>query len=244
MARPGDAVMRVIGAAVLASFVGAAAAHDLITTESAERYLNEGAKLRSLAASGEPAQRRAEAYYRLGVMLDEIRELLNRDLAAHGEVQGLPSKVLVAELGARGIPLAYSRSRRMFLSNGEYFRAALELAPESQLAADSAWRLLQGGFYDGVEQDPLKVRDDPDVLRAQIALAEKLLSSTLPAAEREELEFIAAILYTRAAKTLSDRAASKAYASKARTAIDGFEARYPESLRAAIMPVLREALAR
>jgi len=225
--------MRFLGASVLASLVGAAAAHDLITTESAERYLGEGATWRSLAASGESAERRAEANYRLGVMLDEIRELLNRDLAAHGEVQGLPSKVLVADLGRRAMPLAYSDSRRMFLSNGDRFRAALKLAPDGQYAADAALRLLQGGFYDSV----------PDAVRAQIALAEMLLRSTMPAAQREEVEFIAAILYTRAAKILPDRAAAKAYASKARAAVDGFEMRYPESLRAAIMPVLREALA-
>jgi len=235
--------MRFLGASVLASLVGAAAAHDLITTESAERYLGEGATWRSLAASGESAERRAEANYRLGVMLDEIRELLNRDLAAHGEVQGLPSKVLVADLGRRAMPLAYSDSRRMFLSNGDRFRAALKLAPDGQYAADAALRLLQGGFYDSVEQDPLSARDGPDAVRAQIALAEMLLRSTMPAAQREEVEFIAAILYTRAAKILPDRAAAKAYASKARAAVDGFEMRYPESLRAAIMPVLREALA-
>lgn len=235
---------RFIGAAVLASLVGAAAAHDLITTESAERYLGEGGALRSLAASGESAERRAEANYRLGVMLDEIRALLNRDLAAHGEVQGLPSKVLVAELGRRGIPLAYSEPRRMFLSNGDYFRAALKLAPRGPLAAEAALRLLQGGFYDSVEQDPLSATDGPGALRAQIALAEMLLGATATAPEREEVEFIAAILYTRAAKTLPDRAAARAFASKARAAVEGFESRYPESLRAAIMPVLREALAR
>jgi hypothetical protein len=237
-------VIRLLGAVVLASSIGAAAAHDLITTESAERYLGEGERLRALAASGEPAPRRAEANYRLGVMLDEIRELLNRDLAAHGEVQGLPSKYLLAELGRRGNPLAYSESRRMFLSNADYFRAALRIAPQGRYAADAAWRLLQGGFYDSIEQDPLTTRDDPDALRAQIALAERLLTTTLPAAEREELEFIAAILYTRAAKTLPDRAAARAYASKARAAVEAFESRYPESLRAAVMPVLREALAR
>ena len=235
---------RLIGAAVLTLLVGAAAAHDLITTESAARYLGEAATLRSLAVSGESPQRRAEANYRLGVMLDEIRELLNRDLAAHGEVQGLPSKVLVAELERRAIPLAYSQSRRMFLSNGDYFRAALTIAPQGPFAADAALRLLQGGFYDSVEQDPLSARDGPDALRAQIALAETLLGTTLTAVEREEVEFIAAILYTRAAKTLTDRAAARAYASKARAAVDGFESRYPESMRTAIMPVLRDALAR
>jgi len=120
----------------------------------------------------------------------------------------------------------------------------VDLLPESRIAADAALRLLQGGFYDSVEQDPLTTRDGPDALRAQIGLAEMLLRATAPTVEREEVEFIAAILYTRAAKTLSDRVAAKAYASKARAAVDAFEARYPESLRAAIMPVLREALAR
>ncbi len=236
--------MRFVGAAVLAAYVGAAAAHDLITTESAQRYLEEGTKLRSLAGWSESAQRRAEAKYRLGVMLDEIRELLNRDLEAHGEVQGLPSKYLIAELERRGLPLAYSESRRMFLSNADYFRAALKTAPQGPLAADAQWRLLQGGFYDSIEQDPLTSRDGPDALRAQIALADKLLKTTLPAPQREELEFIAAVLYTRAAKTLTDRDAAKAYAAKARTAVDRFAEHYPESLRSATMPVLREALAR
>ena len=235
-------MIRGLGAAVLALASLCTPAHDLITAESAERYLAQSARLQGLAASG-PAQQRARAAYELGVMFDEIRELLNRDLAAHGAVQGLPSNYLVAELRRRGTPLAYSADRQRYLANTGYFARALKLGAGGDVAGDAGFRLLQGAFYDGFDTDPLQSAESRETLLEQIALGERVAGETLTAEQREETEFILAVRYVRAALAL-DAAGARAYAGKARTALAAFEAGYPGSLRAAAIPVLREALER
>jgi hypothetical protein len=213
-------------------------AHDLLTAEAVERYLRDAEKWRSSATAAAPPAQRAEALYRIGVMLDEVRDLLNADLAAHGKVQGLPSSYLIAELSRLGMPLARAAAGGRFLANRHYFEAALKLAPGAALAADAGLRLLQAGFYESFEQDPLDWRGDRHELAAQIALAEGLLQSAPAHVQREEIDFIAAILYTRAARMRD----TGPYAAKAREATAAFAARYPDSLRAAAMPMLREAL--
>jgi hypothetical protein len=214
-------------AAALGALIAAAplAAHDLITAEAATRCLQDAD--RWLAAP-----RQADARYRLGAMLEEIRVLLNQDIAAHGKVQGLPSNYLVEELARRGAPLHYSQVRRRYIFIDTWFAEALRLDPRH---ADAGFRLLQGRFQESYDEDPLVWHGDG--LASEIALAEDLLAREPTHERREEIEFIAAILYTRAA-----RAGSAAYAAKARQAIAEFEQRYPGSLRTAAMPVLREAI--
>jgi hypothetical protein len=234
------------GGAVAAMLLAAVAAnaHDLITAESAERYLQQAGQWQALAAPAVPATGRAEALFRIGAMLDEIRELLNRDLAVHGVVQGLPSNYLVAELRRQGAPLAWAEPRRRFGANTHYFEQALELAPRGPHAADAGLRLLQGRFYDSFDSDPLAADESWPQLAAQIALAEDLIARELQGGAREELEFIDAILHARANLTAPDAASRRGHGRKAREAIAAFEARYPDSLRSAAMPILREALDR
>jgi len=76
---------------VMLSIASSACAHDLITAEAAERYLETAAQWHAQSTSAAVASERAEAHVRIGAMLDEIRELLNRDLAIHGKVKGLAS---------------------------------------------------------------------------------------------------------------------------------------------------------
>lgn len=214
--------------------------HDLITAKTAEERLQNAAKWRALLTSPIPPAQRAEAHYSIGVMLEEVRELLNLDIAAHGKVQGLPSNYLVAELARLGVPLAYAESNRRFVSNRSHFEQALKLAPKATFAADAGLRLLQGAFYDSFDQDPLEWNLDRRALLAEIELAEGWLARFPDHPAREDIEFIAAILYTRAARSLNDRG----YTTKARAATAAFAARYPDSLRASAMAVLREALPR
>jgi hypothetical protein len=218
----------------------AASAHDLITAESAERYVQQAGKWQALAASSAPE--RAEAQYRIGAMLDEIRELLNRDLAAHGAVQGLPSNFLVAELQRQGVPLAWSEKRRRYSANTQYFERSLALAPRGPHATDAGLRLLLGRFYDSFESDPLAANESWPRLAEQIALAEDLAARELQSDAREEVEFIGAILHARANLRAPDAGSRRSHGSRAREAIAAFEARYPDSLRNALMPILREAL--
>ena len=227
-------------AIVLAALLGSlgAHAHDPISAEAAERYLRQERQWREAMVFA-PIARRAEAHYRLGVLLDEVRDALDAELAAHGKVQGLPAKFLLQELESRGITLARAKAGQRYLSGGDHFARALELAPRAPFAADAGLRLLRARFYDSYEQDPLDWMIDERALAAQIRLAEGLLARRPGDAAREEIEFIAAILYTRAARLPqgADR-----YAPLARAATEAFAARYPASLRAAAMPVLRAAL--
>jgi hypothetical protein len=232
----------VVAAALLAA--AAASAHDLITAASAEHYLRQLGKWQALAAASAPVAERAEAQYRIGAMLDEIRELLNRDLAAHGAVQGLPSNYLLAELRRQGAALAWAERRRRFGANTHYFEQTLELSPHGPRAADAGLRLLQGRFYDSFDSDPLTADEPWPQLSGQIALAEDLMARDFPGDAREELEFIGVILHARANLSAPDAASRRSHGRRARQAIAAFEARYPDSLRSAVMPILREALDR
>jgi len=168
--------------------------------------------------------------------------LLNRDLAAHGVVQGLPSTFLVAELQRQGAPLAWSQQRRRFGANTQYFERSLALAPRGARATDAGLRLLLGRFYDSFESDPLAADESWPRLAGQIALAEDLVARELQGDAREEVEFIGAILHARATLLAPDAGSRRSHGTKARQAIAAFEARYPDSLRNALMPVLRAAL--
>lgn len=215
-----------------------ARAHDPISAEAAERVLQQERQWREAVVFA-PVARRAEAHYRLGVLLDEVRDALNAELAAHGQLQGLAAKFLLQELESRGLKLVRAGPGQRFLPDGEHFARALELAPRAPFAADAGLRLLQARFYGSYEQDPLDWKVDEPALAAQIRLAQDLLARFPEHTAREEIEFIAAILYTRAARL--PRGAGR-YAPLARAATAAFAQRYPGSLRAAAMPVLREAL--
>lgn len=229
--------------ALCALFAGALWAHDLITAESAERWLAQAAENRKLIQSHAPAAQRAQAHYALGRMLDDIRDLLNRDIAAHGRVQGLATQYLVAELEARGTPLATEPGVVRFPANLEHYREALRLAPEGRVAGDAAFRLLQGYFYDSFVDDPLAPRGQSWMrLQQQIALAEDFLTRNPAHPEREEAQFILAVHYVQAARSAPDAAARMTYAQRAGTALSEFRRRYPDSMRVAAIEVLMEGL--
>jgi hypothetical protein len=216
-----------------------AQAHEPVTAEAAERYLQQEERWRAATRAPSPSAQRAEAHYRLGVLRDEIRDLLDAELAAHGRAQALAARFLLQALQDRGVPMLEDEAARRYRPDGEHYAQALALAPQAPFAADAGLRLLQARFHASYDRDPLDWKVDPQALRAQIALAEDLLTRFPDHTAREEIEFIVAILYTRAAR-LPQSAAR--YAPLARAATEAFARRYPGSLRAAAMPVLREAL--
>ncbi len=236
-------MMRTLLAGVLASLSLGTAAHDLITAESAQTYLAAVAASQKTIASKEPAAKRAGAHLDLGKTLDEIRELLNRDLAAHGRVQGLPSNFLMSELKARGAELAFAPETNRFLANVQHYRETLRLEPSGPVAADAAFRLLQGTFYDSFSSDPLQPGAQTRAqLAEQIALGEKLLKMVPQHGEREEASFILAIHYVQAARSGRDAQERAAFASKARALAGEFLRSYPESMRAATLSHLLDSL--
>jgi hypothetical protein len=201
------------------------------------------AELQETIASKEPAAKRARAHLDLGKTLDEIRELLNRDLAAHGRVQGLPSNFLMSELKAHGAEMKFAAATNRFLANVQHYRDALRLEPSGPVAADAAFRLLQGTFYDSFTIDPLQPGAQTRAQMAeQIRLGEELLKLQQHHGEREETAFILAIQYVRAARAGRDAQEQSAFAKKARALAGDFLKTYPESMRAAALPHLLESL--
>jgi len=234
--------MRHFASLFLLCFVFSAGAHDLITADAAERYLGNAARWNEQTVSAPAATDRAEAHVNIGAMLDEIRELLNRDLAIHGEVQGLASNYLIAELKRLGTPLAYSDSRRYFLANSAHYRMALETGFNGPLEQEAKFRLLRGEFYDSFDFDPLQSDQTWEQLREQMVLVDDLVANTVSEPNREEVRFIAALVYARMAKSAPDAKTAAEFGNKTMKAADDFEREYPDSMRSAAMPVVRDAL--
>ena len=233
--------MRWLCTLALASACLHAHAHDLITAEAAERYLAQAQTQRTVINSRDPAARRAEANLALGRMLDEIRDLLNRDIAMHGKVQGLPSNYLVAELRSKGAPLAFARDR--YLANVGYYREALKLAPDGPGAAEASLRWMRGAFYDSFDDDPLVAHgQSPEALREQLALCERFVQRYPDHPEIEEAQFILLANTVRAANAATDAGRRAALAARAKELGAAFTARYPDSMRTAAVPVLLEGL--
>jgi hypothetical protein len=232
--------MRTLVALVLASLSLDAGAHDLLTAESVQAYLLRVSELQKTLAS-DATGARAQASLQLGQTLDEIGELFNRDIEAHGKVQGLASSVLMSELTAQGAPLAYSARANRFTANLAYYRDTLRLAPDGPIAAEASFRLLKGYFYDSFGDDPLQpVSQSRAQLAEQIRLGEALRRDFPRHAQREETSFILAIHYMQAARVAAESRARAHFLKDARELVAEFVKNYPESLRAATLTTLLE----
>lgn len=218
-----------------------AGAHESIDAQSAERFLAEVDRSLVSIRSKEAASARAQANLALGRNLDDIRELLNRDIASHGKPQGLATLYLIKSLQERGIALQPdARTQRIPARQAEY-REVLRLDPGGLAAKDARYRLLQGYFYDSFDADPLAPRaQDWARLQAQIELGESYLAAGAPEANGEEAQFIVTIHYLQAAQSAADAATRARFADKASRAIQGFKTRHPDSMRLPALEALSE----
>jgi hypothetical protein len=196
------------------------------------------AELQKSIAPGNSAELRAQASLQLGITLDAIGETFNRDIEAHGKVQGLSSDLLINVLTARGTPLAFSAQAHRFTANLSYYRDALRWAPSGPIAADASFRLLAGCFYDNIGDDPLQSRSQSlDELEEQIRLGEKLRRDYPRHAHREEASFILAIYNMQGAGAAQPEARSR-FLTNARELVTEFLQTYPDSLRATTLSAL------
>lgn len=218
-----------------------ARAHDLITPESADRYVVQARAWVAVTASKEPPAARADASVSLARMLDEIRDLLNRDIATHGRVQGLPSNLLIERLKEAGSPLGWAERLGRYGAPVQWYRTGLDLDPRGRRAGEALFGWLSGSFYDGFRDDPLKpLAPDTAGLLPLIEAGERYVREFPRDANLEEGRFITAILRVRAARAgLPER---KAHAARARELLRDFQRDYPDSLRSAAVPVLLDAL--
>lgn len=214
-----------------------ASAHDLITADAVEKYLARADADLATMRGKSAARVRAEAHYDLGRMLDEIRDLLNRDVAMHGRVQGLATHLLIKELKGKGLELAPVPPSGRFPVPASHYVEALKLDADAH-SGDAAFRLLAGRFYDSFDADPSRSRLSWPELEDQIRLAERLASRKPSHSEQEEIEFIAAVQQVQAAGLAPDRGRAAEHLKRAQAAAAAFARRYPDSLRTAALDVL------
>lgn len=232
-----------VRAVLLVGSLGAGAfvqAHDLITAEAAERYIEQAQRSVATIRSREAAARRAEAHLALARMQDEIRDLLNRDLAMHGRVQGLPSNLVIERLKTAGAPLPWSERLGRFAAPVEHYGAAYDLDPQGGVANAALYGVVYGRFYDSFRDDPLASLDlEPASSNALIEAGERFVHSYPRDANVEEVRFIVAVAWVRVARS---GAGTKHSAARARDLLERFRKDYPDSLRSAAVPVMLEAL--
>lgn len=215
-------------------------AHDLITAEAAERYIAQAQRNIATIRSREAATRRAEAHLALARMQDEIRDLLNRDLAMHGRVQGLPSNLVVERFKAMGVPLPWSERLGRFGAPVEHYAAAYDLDPKGTGASAALFGVVYGRFYDSFRDDPLaSLVPEPASSNALIEAGERFVQSYPGDTNVEEVRFIVAVAWVRVARGGGD---TKRGAAQARELLERFRKDYPDSLRSAAVPVMLEAL--
>lgn len=224
-------------AAVLVASAATAGAHDLITAEAAERYLARATSNLERAHGRDVPARRAAALYDLGLLVDELRELLNRDIATHGKVQGLPSLVLVKELRARSVALDPAPDFGRYGSGAGYYRAAVELDPEVA-RGDGQHRLLLGEFYDGFDADPLATRWPHERILEHVRLGDHLRTRWPAHPNAEEVHFILVVTCVQAARTAPTRDRARPWRERAVKEAASFAARHPDSLRTSALEVL------
>jgi hypothetical protein len=238
--------MRPISAALFAVAVGLAApaaAHDVLNAVAVDDY---GARLAG-SASGDEAGDGAEELFARAAMVAEIIELLNADLAAHSGSHGMLGDVMVAELKKAGIDLVLAADSQHYAPRLEPFERYLERAPDGPRAARARFTLITTRFREEVARDPFSV--DPvewPRLASRAGESQDFLARHPEfgdAAEREEIEFVAAITAYRAYLAAPDDDGRAEFTGRARVLLEHFTRAYPDSLRAGATEFLLERLA-
>jgi hypothetical protein len=223
---------------LLAGWLAApAGAHVIVDAAFSEQMLREVQALSASTVAG-PPEERAAALVDLGQTLSRAIDLLNQDLAAHGQL-GIFSQALVRQLRIRGMQPVWSAALKRYQAPVAPYEQALGLDPDGARAADARFHLLAAHFYDSFASDPLQPLDaDWPQLNRQIVETEAFLTAYPDHPGRIEAEFILALEHARAAH-LAPAAARPEHTRAAEELLHGFEDRDPYGTRTV---TLRQAL--
>ena len=173
---------------------GSALAHDSITTETRQRFMQTLLQTQSVVTSSTSSVEKAKAHFQLATTLDSIRDLFNEDIQSHGTVNGLESTALLAELSRAGFALRKSEGIGTYLSPLQHYRTALELDPKSAHATEAKYRLFKNQFYDSFTDNPLRpLSQTREELIQLLQIGETLLKAKHPVVKQDEVHFIQAI---------------------------------------------------
>jgi hypothetical protein len=229
-------------AALIGAVIGLPAlAHDAIGADARQAYLKKFERLQSITQSTASPTVRAAAWVDAGRTLDEIRTLLNEDIASHGRTQGLETSILVTQLNASPWRLQPSPQTRLYLANQRPYREALALDARGAHVPLARFMLLKNHFYDSFTDHPLKpLQQDKATLLEMIEHGEWLKNprnaGTDQAIDSEEVHFILALHYLQA----RDAGALPVATCVARFGelLGSFRKRWPSSLKLATLEAL------
>jgi hypothetical protein len=169
-------------------------AHDSITTETRQRFMQTLQQTKTVTTSSASSVDKAKAHFDIATTLDSIRELFNEDIQSHGAVNGLESTALLGELSRAGLALVKSEKIGLYLSPLQHYRFALALDPKSVYATEAKYRLFKNQFYDSFTDNPLKpLSQSREELATLLQIGETLLQSKAAVVNQEEVKFILAI---------------------------------------------------
>ncbi len=234
----------VVAISLLCATIAPCRAHDTITADQAASFGTSVAALqRSMDGPGDTAQR-ADAAYRLGLLLDEVAVLLSDDWLAHAGSHSVIAELLLADIQTHGVTLEMSPSTQRYQVDPTPFETYLALRPDGDHAADIHYNLITTWFYDRpIAADAGRSNWNLRVARADSVAA---FSARFPNygddARREEIAFIAAATAFEAARDAPDDVDAGRYLLRAETALEAFSRNYPQSLRAAAVGLMQDAL--
>lgn len=231
------------------ALIAPASAHDAIGADARQAYLQKLDRLQRTAQSPASASVRAAAWVEAGRTMDEIRTLLNEDIASHGRTQGLETSILINQLNATPWRLQLSAQTRLYVANQRPYRDALALDPNGTHAPLARFMLLKNQFYDSFTEHPLKTTgQDKATLLEMIEHGEWLRNSrhagssggssgvSDSAIDSEEVHFILGIHYLQARDTGALPAAT--CTTRFSELLNIFRKRWPSSLKLATLEAL------
>ena len=235
--------LRFIILALLLFSVGSrAGAHETIDIDKVNDTVaaNDEATAR-VSAAHDPGPK-GEAQFALGMVLVEVTDVLNRDLAAHSGRLTVNAELLVKALAQRNTAPRFDDAIGRYRLPRTPLEDALRLSPAAPYAPRARFALLKAGFYESFVLDPFElVGLSFSGLERQIAEAEALPCS-LELRRREEAAFIHAVDLARAARLAREAQVVSEYAGKARKALAAFAEAYPDSMRAAAAGMILKSI--
>jgi hypothetical protein len=223
--------LRFIILALLLFSVGSrAGAHETIDIDKVNDTVaaNDEATAR-VSAAHDPGPK-GEAQFALGMVLLEVTDVLNRDLAAHSGRLTVNAELLAKALAQRNTAPRFDDAIGRYRLPRTPLEDALRLSPAAPYAPRARFALLKAGFYESFVLDPFElVGLSFSGLERQIAEAEAVL---LSGARRCRGSSAHTRRRPRAGGAARTRAVMSEYAGR-RAGPGGVRRAYPDSMRAA-----------
>jgi hypothetical protein len=195
MARRGVRRGHVVFALLLfALAMHAAVAHETIDVDKVNELVTASDKAVARAAAADDPGSKSDAQFALGMVLVEVTDTLNRDLAAHSGRLTVNGELLMKTVAQQNTAPQFDKTIGRYRQPKASLEEALRLAPNAPYAPRARFALLRAGFYESFVLDPFTlVGIGFGELERQIADAEALPPALLSADHDEEAAFIHAI---------------------------------------------------